>query len=85
MAKKAEVIIKRSEENPEPTEIMAEAIIKISQAFEKIRNGRLTERALVVLIHDSISPPVSKSTIRAVLDSIADLKNQYIKKAVPKK
>lgn len=49
MAKKKQVRVKKSEP-PESTEIMAEAIVKISRGFQRLMDGGLTEEAIVVLI-----------------------------------
>ena len=82
---KKEIVVKRNEENPEPTEIIADAIIKISQAFERIKNGRLSQRALILLIQDAVGASfVSRGQIKEVLECLPDLKNLYIKKKATK-
>lgn len=81
------ITVKTDEENPLPVEIIAEAIIKISDAFEKINKGNLSRRALLLLIHDNCgtagyghkkAKPTMKQ-IEEVLESVASLKKAYIK------
>ena len=65
---------------PESTEIMAEAIIKISAAMDKMLNapGGLTREAIVILIHEATK--VGKPHIRAVLDALPKLRGWYCRK-----
>lgn len=65
---------------------MAGAIIKISEAMEKLQKTRLTKRALLLLIHDNCAfssrhprKKPSQKEIGAVMESIATLKKYYIK------
>lgn len=81
MAKKTITVV-TNEENPEPVEIIAQAIIDIDAAFKKVRESRLTRRALVVLIHDRCRLP--QKDINAVLDSVEFLKSAYTKE-LPKR
>lgn len=86
------ITVKTNEENPEPVEIIADAIIKISDAFDKIKNGRLQRRALLLLIKDNCDQvgngyrkkPIALGDVEKVLDSIEGLRKAYIKE-VPKK
>ena len=71
----ANIKVKKNAEKPESTEILAEAIIRISQAFEKLKASGLNENASVALIYDSVN--VSKRDIRLVLDSLRKLKGWY--------
>lgn len=73
-----------------PTEILAEAIVKISDSIEALKNSKLTERAILLLIQDNCKPVgkypqknISQSQIRSVLESIGSLKKVYVKQ--PKK
>lgn len=61
-----------------PVDILAESIVEISNAVKKMRNGGLTDRAIILLIHDSSS--VGKPAIKAVLDSMETLSEKYIRK-----
>ena len=86
------VTVKLNEENPEPLEIIAEAIIKISESIEVMKKSRLTQHAIILLIHDNCSmiggkfnkkKPTTKQ-IREVIDSIESLKTTYLKQPVKK-
>ena len=60
--------IKKNEENPESTEVLAENIIKIANGFEQLLNTPLKESAIVQLLMGmSGMAGVSKSQIRVVL------------------
>lgn len=62
-------------ENPESTEILAEAIVRIGEAAEKLRSSGLNETAIIVLMHDYTKLP--KRDIKLVLDSMRKLKGWY--------
>lgn len=63
-----------------PTEKIAQAVISISEAFERIEKGTLNRRALVVLLKDSIKGKMAKKEIESVLDGLKKLKDIYVKK-----
>jgi len=76
----------KNKENPEPTPVLAEAIIKISEAMEDLAKTDLNERAIVVLIQDACPAVIgngynkrkpTKKEIKAVLDSMKQLKGWY--------
>lgn len=67
--------IKKNKDKPESTEILAEAIVRIGDAFEKLKQSGLNESAIVILVHDASK--VSKSNIRLVLNSLKRLKGWY--------
>ena len=82
---KQKVTVKLNEPNPEAVEVIADAIIKVSEAFKRISQSRLTRRAIICLIYDACpttsnrgKPP--KYEIEAVLDTAERLKDIYIKK-----
>ena len=87
------ITVKTDEENPEPVEIIAEAIIEISKAMGRINNGRLSKRAIILLIHDNCEwigkhqgrHKPSQREIEAVLDSISSLQKAYVKQLPAKK
>lgn len=70
------ITVKTNEEKPEPMEVIAQAIIDVSNAFQKLRNGRLTQRAIVLLIKDTTG--LSQRDIEAVLIACENLK-RYVK------
>ena len=72
--------IKKNEENPESAELLAQSIIQVADGFAKILKTPLTQRGLVVLLHDGIGiGKISKLQIRLVLDALPRLKGWYIK------
>ena len=75
------VKIKKNEENPETAELLAQSIVQVSEGFNKVLNSKLSERALIVLLHDAIgASKITKSQIKLVLESIPRLKGWYLKK-----
>lgn len=64
------------------TEVLAEALVNISDSVTKLLNGPLNRRAIVILLQDSLGGrnAVSKETIEAVLDAAATLKAKYVVK-----
>jgi len=69
------VSVKKNAEKPESTEILAEAIIRIGQGFEKLKQSGVNERAILVLVADHSG--VGKTEIRKVLDSLRQLRGYY--------
>lgn len=66
----------------EPIDEIAAEIEVLSQGVRKLLSGRLTERALVTLIYDSMPTKiVGKLEIREVLNAAANLKELYLKKS----
>ncbi len=75
------VVVKNNDENPIPTEIIAESIIKISDAITKMKSTKLTDRVIYLLIKDSISGSnIGLRDIETVLNAAKDLSKNYIKK-----
>lgn len=73
--------IKKNEEKPESVELLAHSIIQVAEGFEKVLNSSLNERALVVLLHDTIgAAKITKAQIKLVLEALPRLKSWYIKK-----
>jgi len=72
--------IKKDEENPESVELLAKSIIQVAEGFAKMLNSPLTQRALIVLLHDGIGQGrISKRQIALVLESLPKLKGWYCK------
>lgn len=69
--------VKQIPEKEIPTEILASAIIEISQATKVLKQSRLNDRAIIVLLKDATGLPGSK--IKQVLDGIVELEKIYIK------
>ena len=73
--------IKKNEENPESTELLAQSIVRVADGFQKVLSSSLTQRALIVLLWDGIGQgKITKTQIRLVLDNLPRLKGWYIKK-----
>jgi uncharacterized protein (UPF0254 family) len=71
------ITVKTDEKNPEPLEVLAQSIIDVANAFDKINNGRISQHAIIVLIKDSTG--LSQRDIKAVLIACENLK-KYIRK-----
>jgi siroheme synthase len=69
------VNVKQNEQNPEGKEVLAAAIIKISEAADKLRKSGLNEKAIMILLHHETR--VSQRDIKAVLSGLALLRKQY--------
>ena len=79
----------KNEENPESTPVLADAIIKISEALEKLSKSDLNERAIIVLTIDACRPIIKvgyskrKPTykeVKAIIDGLRQLRAWYLKK-----
>lgn len=78
---KQPIKVKKNEENPESVELLAQSIVQVAEGFEKVLSSPLTQRALVVLLHDGIgTAKITKSQIKLVLDNLPRLKGWYVKK-----
>lgn len=64
-----------------PVEVLATAIVSVADAVTRLRNGRLNDRALFLLIQHSSSEPLTIKQIKAVFDASASLKKQFLKPA----
>jgi hypothetical protein len=75
MNRKTKII--QSEEKPIAVEILAEEILKISQAMKKINESRLHRKAIIALIHDQSK--LGKSHIAIVLNNLDGLERDWLK------
>lgn len=73
---KKEII--QNPEKPIADGILAESIVAISSSMNKLLKSGLNRRAIVALIHDDCK--WSKRTISEVIDSIANLENNFTTK-----
>lgn len=71
-----QIKVKKSDP-PESKEILAEAIISIGDAVNKLKSSGINEKAVIVLIRDKTGLP--KGTIKTVLDSLPQLQRWYCK------
>ena len=73
--------IKKTEGAEESVELLAASIVQVSEGFERIKNGQLGERAMILLLQDGIgASKISKLQISLVLDALPRLKGWYLKK-----
>jgi hypothetical protein len=72
---KEQIRVVKNIEKPEPTEILAEAVIRIGDNFEKLQTSGLNKRAIVALIRDYTG--ISKREIELVLESLVKMKGWY--------
>lgn len=59
----------------QPQEVIAQAIIDLSDGVRKLLSGRLTKRAIIILLNKSSD--VSFTSIERVLDALESLKKDY--------
>lgn len=69
------ITVKKNVEKPESTEILAEAIVRIGEGFEKLKASGLNETAVIVLVNDATGLP--KRDIKLVLESLRKLRSWY--------
>lgn len=62
-------------ENPEPRELLAAAIIKISEAADALRKSGLNEDAITVLLHAKTLVP--KRDIKLIFDGLRRMRGWY--------
>lgn len=80
MAKDPKVTIVKDSENVIELKIMEEAIIEVANAARKLLASRLTKRAILVLIKDSMTGSgMPMKDIELVLDCAAKLDKRYLK------
>ena len=61
----------------EPFSVVAAAIIKIADGLEAMNNSGLTERAVVLLLHDATG--VNKREIVKILEAAPLLQERYVR------
>lgn len=73
------VIVKQKENVPEvPTEVIAQSIVEIAEGIRKIRQTRLNDKALFLLINKASGVGIKE--IETVLTTIGNLEYLYLKK-----
>lgn len=73
----------KNTENPETPEILAEALIKIGDAMERLcQKGGLDDDAISALIVNmkGMQGKIGKNDVRLVMDGLSRLKSYYIRK-----
>lgn len=72
--------IKKNEEQPESTEILAASIIAIAQGFEKLLSSPLNDEAIIALLFHKMKGRVGKTEILLVLNNLKTLRGYYLRK-----
>jgi ribosome biogenesis GTPase A len=67
--------IVKNAEKPETTEILAEAVIRISENLERLQRSGLNQRAIEALVFDYTKVP--KRDIKLILQSLAKMRGWY--------
>lgn len=77
MSKK--VTVKQSEKPEEeiPVEVLATHIAKLAEVGKQLKESRLSQRAIVLLLNDATG--IGKPAIAQILEAIPDLKRRYLK------
>lgn len=79
---KNNIRIEKTDGAPETVALLARSVVQVSDAASRILKMGLTERALIVLLHDAIGAQnISKRQIRLVLNNLPRLKAWYCRKA----
>lgn len=73
--------VKRNPTEPEPVEIIADAILRISESMKVLRSSLLTRRAIVCLIHDQSR--IGKRDIEIVMNNLESLERDWLKPKQP--
>lgn len=60
---------------PESKEVLAESIVNIGKACEKLHNSGLNEEAIIILLHDKTR--IGKKDIKTILDGLRRLESWY--------
>jgi hypothetical protein len=62
---------------PVEKEVLADAIVRVSEGVAALNKSGLNQRAVVVLLHDYTGLPMT--AIRRVLNALPELKGMYCK------
>lgn len=88
MSKK--LTVKQNPESEVPMEVLAEAIVTISEGVKRLQATRIADRTLYMLIADAApvfggipKQRVGIREVKAVLEGIASLEAQHLKKRKP--
>lgn len=73
-------LVKNNPEKPVPAEILAESIVKISRATDRMLSSGLNRRALILLVWDLVPNDVGKREVAAVLDALPQLEKAFLTK-----
>lgn len=82
LSKTQTITVKSNEENPEPVELIAQAVIDIAAAFKRLENSRVKKRVIVLLLKD-MTHGIGITEIETILDAVPKLETYFLKQ-VPK-
>jgi hypothetical protein len=71
----SKVTVKQDAEEPVASEVIAQAIVDISEGMKSLNNSGLKRRAITALIHDQSGVP--KRTIELVLNNLESLRQDW--------
>lgn len=60
-------------------ELIAEAVIDIAEGMKRLRSGRLTDRAIEVLVKEASPGGVTMTQVRNVLTGLERLQREFVK------
>mgnify|MGYP003393214936 CR=1 FL=1 len=64
-------------ENEEPVEILAHHILELARVGYMLKNSRLKEEAVIILLHHETK--IAQRDIRKIFDALASLEKLYLK------
>ena len=64
-----------NEENPVEKEVLAEAIVRISEGVNALSKSGINKKGIIALVHDRTKQ--KKGDIGIVIDALAELKSLY--------
>ena len=73
-----QIKVVKNQDKPEPTEVLAEAIVRIGSAMKKLEESGLNEYAISVLLQHETK--ISMRDIRLILNSMKKLQGWYCRK-----
>ena len=79
MKKIEKLVVQQDKEKPIEKNVLAQAILDISRAANRLSSSGLTRRAVIALVHDLV-PSVSKTVIRGVLDGLDQLEQEFVRR-----
>lgn len=71
----SQVRVVKNPDQPESKEILAEAIVRIGEAFEKLKQGGLNQKAIIILI--CAETKLAQRDVKTVLDALPRLRGWY--------
>lgn len=77
LAKNQRFTIKVDENNPPTMEVLATAIIELSDAAKKFVDGPVSDRVIHMILHDMTG--VRITDIKAILNALPMIKHRYLK------